>query len=120
MKRLVFLVLFAMTSSACAEPLSRAGDDGVSLGRVAFALLICIALAVAAAFLMRARLGTGFTVDFLRQDSRRLKLIETLRFGRLVSLSIVECDGQQLLLMTSDTRAELITRLPFNERDKAS
>ena len=103
----------AATSAACAQSLGHAPDDDISLWRVGIALLLCLALAVAGAFLLRARMGYGPLISFLPKGARRLKLIETLRLGRVATLSIVECDGKELLLVNSDEHAELIAHLPL-------
>jgi hypothetical protein len=104
------VTLVVLTTTATAQTIGRADDDGVSVWRVLAALVLCVVLAVAAALILRARLG--YLPQLPGHRTRRLRLVETLRLGRQVSLSIVACDGEEMLLLSSDQAGELIRRLP--------
>jgi flagellar biogenesis protein FliO len=106
------LLLFC-TQSASAQTLGRAADGDISLWRVASALLLCIVVAVVAAFVLKARMGNANTFQFLAKRSRRLQLVETLRFGQQSVLSIVICDGQEMLVLTTGQAVQLMQRLPL-------
>jgi flagellar biogenesis protein FliO len=110
----------AAAQSAWAQTLGRAPDDEISLWRVGIALLFCVVLAIAGAFLLRARLGQAPLFAFPTKSGRRLKMVETLRLGRVIALSIVECDGKELLVMSSEERAELLARLPMDTAARIS
>lgn len=98
-----------VTTAATAQTLGRADSDDVSVWRVVAAFALCVVLAVAAALVLRARLG--YLPQLGPRRSRRLRLVETLRLGRQVSLSIVTCDGDEMLLLSSDQSGQLIRRL---------
>ncbi len=108
---------FAATTAA-AQTLGRADSDDVSVWRVVAAFALCVVLAVAAALVLRARLG--YLPQLGRGRPRRLRLVETLRLGRQVSLSIVACDGDEMLLLSSDQSGQLIRRLRTDEAGPTS
>lgn len=97
--------LVAAGAAAGAQPLGQSGDD-VSLWRIAGAFVLCIAIAIAAALLLRARYGVGGPV-MLRRNTR-LQLIENVRLNPQVQLCIVRCDGEEMLLSTCPTGAALV------------
>jgi anti-sigma-K factor RskA len=102
----VFCALVA--TAATAQTLGRADNDDVSIWRVVAAFALCVVLAVAAALVLRARLG--YLPQLGTGRARRLRLVETLRLGRQVSLSIVACDGEEMLLLSSDQSGQLVRR----------
>jgi hypothetical protein len=87
-------------------------DDGISTWRVIASLLICLALAVAGAFALRARLGGASWPILSKPNSRRLRLEESLRVSPHVQLCIIACDDREMLIATSANGAHLITDLP--------
>lgn len=100
---------------AMAQTLGQGQDGGVSLWRVIFALLLCLALAVAGAFAVRSRTaGSGALLLKPSLHRRRLHLIETVRLPHQVTLCLLRCDGRELLLSTSPQGAHL---LPAPERE---
>lgn len=99
-----------------AEALGRASDSDISLWRVASALLLCLLLAVAAGFVLRARQGFASPISFISSAPRRLRIVEMLRLGPKTALSIVTCDGQELLLLTSEQGGTILDRLPLPNR----
>src|SRR5258706_13616939 len=106
------LLLAAIRSTpALAETLGQAGDDGISLWRVAFALVLCLGLAIAGAFALKGRLAPGQAISipfFAGATSRRMKLIETLRVKHQVELCLVTCDGHEMLVLTSKQGAQVL------------
>jgi flagellar biogenesis protein FliO len=58
-------------------------------------------------------MGNANTFQFLAKRSRRLQLVETLRFGQQSVLSIVICDGQEMLVLTTGQAVQLMQRLPL-------
>jgi flagellar biogenesis protein FliO len=106
------LVLSAATP-AYAQALGRAADDDISLWRVGSALLLCIVIAVSAAFVLKARMGPAEILPFITKRTRRLQLVESVRLGQHAMLSIVACDGREILVLTSGQSAEVVQQLPF-------
>ena len=109
------MILVLGSNSAFADTLGQAGDDGVSLLRVGFALALCLALAIAGALILKARTGNGLTLSWpalARPSSQRLRVVETLGLRNHVDLSIVSCDGCELLIATSEKGAQILT--PIN------
>ncbi len=97
---------------ACAQTLGRGADDGISSWRVALVTLLCLALAVFAAFALKARLG-GLPAFFAgARPDRRMRLVETLRLGHQIDLCIVACDGREVLVAASARGATLLQTLP--------
>jgi flagellar biogenesis protein FliO len=90
---------------ASAQALGGAADDDISLWRVGIALLLCIVIAIVAAFVLKARMGGGEFFPFLLKPQRRLRLVEALKLGPHASLQIVACDGQEMLVLTSGQTA---------------
>jgi flagellar biogenesis protein FliO len=84
------------------------GTDGAELPvwRVLGALAFCLALAVAAAILLKRRLGGPARPAFGR--ARRLQLVESLRLSHQIDLCVISCDGAELLLAATPHGATLI------------
>ena len=104
--------LLVAAAPALAQRLGQGTGTEVPIWRVLAALLLCLSLAVAAAILLRRRLGGGARpIAFGR--SRRLQLVETLRLSHQVDLCVVSCDGGELLIASTPHGATLIDpRLP--------
>lgn len=103
-----FMLFFAgWPSSAVAEHLGQGVDEGTSLWRVAGALLVCVAVAIVAALLLKRRMGGGASL-FRPGTSRRMQMVECLRMGSQVSVCIVACDGEELLMSVSPQGANLL------------
>ena len=98
---------------ALAQRLGQGSDDGISMWRVVAVLVLCLGLAVFAAYALRARMGGG-GMAFLSgtRPSRRMQLVETLRLSHQIDLCIVECDGQRMLVAASAQGATLLKELP--------
>lgn len=106
-------------NAAAAQSLGDAADDNISLWRVGGAFLLCIALGVAAIFVLRGRAGYPQIPMLGARPARRLRLVESLRLGRQSLLSIVACDGEELLVLSSEQSAHLVGRLPLASKDAA-
>ncbi len=102
------------SAPACAQTLGQGGDDGISSWRVALVTLLCLALAVFAAFALKARLGGGWLPAFfaVARPDRRMRLVETLRLSHQIDLCIVACDGREILVAASARGATLLQTLP--------
>lgn len=111
------MIAGAVLLSGPADALTRpTPDDGVSLWRVFGSLLLCLALAVAGAFALRARFGGGgLPRIFSQRDERRLRLIESVRLNPHVQLCIVVCDGHELLVAASPQGATVLKTLSRSE-----
>jgi flagellar biogenesis protein FliO len=98
---------------ALAQRLGQGADDGISMWRVVAVLILCLGLAVFAAYALRARMGGG-GMPFLSgpRPGRRMMLVETLRLSHQIDLCIVNCDGQQMLVAASAQGATLLKELP--------
>jgi hypothetical protein len=104
-------------NAAAAQSLGGAVDDDVSLWRVGGAFLLCIALGASAIFIVRGRAGYPQIPMLTARRARRLRLVESLRLGRQSLLSIVACDGEELLVLSSEQSAHLVGRLPLATKD---
>lgn len=99
---------------AAAQTLGQGGGTEVHWWRVVGAFIVCVALALGAAFALRRRLNLGaapslFGPSFLGMapklfgtpPPRRLLLVESLRLTHQVDVCLVRCDGQDFLLAVS-------------------
>lgn len=111
------LILMSASTAAHGQLLGKGDDSGISLWRLIAALLLCLALAVAGAFALKARLGAGFSLPGPIARRRRMQLVETMRLPNQVNLCIVMCDDRELLVATSARGADLIDRLPERPSD---
>lgn len=100
---------FALLAAApaFAQRLGQGTGTEVPIWRVLGALALCLALAVAAAYVLRRRLGGSLPLTVGR--TRRLRIVETLRLGHQVDLCLVSCDGAEFLLAVSAQRAATIS-----------
>lgn len=107
--------VFGAVNPGLAQTLGQGDGEGISLWRVLGALLLCLSLAVAGAFAIRARMGSGGTLrGFVKRD-RRLHLVESLRLSHQVDLCIVTCDGRELLIATSVHGAAPLEHRPVDD-----
>jgi flagellar biogenesis protein FliO len=95
-----------------AQTLSRGAEDDISVWRIVGAFLLCILLAGAGALVLRHRLGYAQLPRVLGSQARLLRIIESLKLGRQITLSIVQCDERELLLLTSETGAQVVQNAP--------
>lgn len=94
----------AAGAPAWTQTLGGAQSSDVSIWRVVFAFVACVAVAVVAAFLLRARMtGRLDLPKFVFVASRRLILVERLRLGTQHDLCLVTIDGEEYLIGLSPT-----------------
>ena len=102
----IVLTLLLGAAPTLAQRLGQGTGTEVPVWRVLGALALCLALAVAAAYLLRRRLGGSLPLTMGR--SRRLQLIETLRLSHQVDICLIRCDGAELLVAASAQGATTI------------
>jgi flagellar biogenesis protein FliO len=95
-----------LAGPALAQRLGQGEGTEVPVWRVIAALLLCLALAVGAAFALRKRLGGGLPLKAGRP--RRLQLVESLRLSHQTDLCLVECDGTNVLIASTPHGVTLI------------
>jgi flagellar biogenesis protein FliO len=100
----------ALAGPAAAQRLGAATSVDVPWLRVIGALVLCLGLAVAAAFALRSRLKGGVP-SLLAKTPRRLQLVENLRLSHQVDLCLVVCDERRMLVASSPHGAVLLARL---------
>jgi len=91
---------------ALAQRLGQGDGTEVPIWRVLGALAFCLALAVAAAILLKRRLTGPARAAF--GGARRLQLVESLRLSHQIDLCVVSCDGAEFLLAATPHGATLI------------
>lgn len=105
----------ALSVPALAQRLGQDSDEGVPAVRVILALILCLALAAAAAFALRARLGGGALRWTAGRAERRLELRDSLRLPHQVDLSIVRCDGREMLIVASQHGVQVFDHSPSDD-----
>ena len=110
--RTAALLCALFANPAFAQTLGRGGDDGISTWRVLATLALCLTLAVAGAFAIRAGVGRRLPFPRVRAGRRKLVLVETLRLGHQTDICILDCEGSRVLLATGPHGARLLDRLP--------
>jgi hypothetical protein len=109
----LFCAVLAMTQNAAAQTLGQGYDDGISMWRVGLSILLCAAVALAGAFVLRTKLGHApFPIRFAGGKRRRLQLVESVKLGPNSGVSIVSCDGRELLILVSPEGGKVIEELP--------
>jgi len=103
------VLFFGCAGSAFAQHLGQGMDDGLPAWRIVLTLLFCLAVAIAAALVLKRRMGGGLV--FRSRTSQRLQMVECLRMGSQVTLCIVACDGEDLLMSVSQDGASLVRSL---------
>jgi flagellar protein FliO/FliZ len=108
-RALASLLLVTLFSQIClAQNLGRGVDDGISIWRVVAALLVCMGVAVGAAFLLRRGMPMGRMLQYSKKKTSRLQVIETLRIRPQTDLCIFACDGEEFLMVLSPQSASLL------------
>jgi flagellar biogenesis protein FliO len=100
------LLLFGQ-ASAHAQALGQGGGVDVPLWRVAAALVLCIVLAVGAAFALRVKMR-GRLPSVRGGSERRMRLVENLRLSHQVDLCLVELDGREIIVAATAQGASLL------------
>ncbi len=124
MRQLALALSFTATlaSSATAQTLGHGAEVQVSYWRVAAALLLCLALAVGAAFALRARYATrgrpltladlmGRTLSSRAASSQRcLELVDRLRVNPQLEICLLVCEGRRYLIASSANGAVVLDK----------
>jgi flagellar biogenesis protein FliO len=119
------VLILVMSFPALAQTLGQGNDTATPVWRVVSAFVLCVALALLGAWAIRARfqgkapLSGLFKLPVSVRPERRLLLRETLRLNPQTNLSIVACDGRELLIATSGNDVKLLETLP-TPKDKAA
>jgi flagellar biogenesis protein FliO len=103
------LALGAAAGPAWAQTLGQGASTEVPWVRMVFALLLCLSLAVVAAFLLKKHLGGGTTPALFGPRVRRIQLVDTLRLSHQVDLCVVHYGGKELLVAASPGGAVLLS-----------
>lgn len=98
--------LLPMAAPAVAQRLGQGTGTEVPVWRVLGALALCLALAVAAAYFLRRRLGGS--LPLARGRTRRLQLVETLRLSHQVDICLVSCDGAEFIVAATQQGATTV------------
>lgn len=112
----VMLTTLASSKAVSAQRLGGAASADVSLVRVFLALLFCLILAILAVFIIRQRYGGRLPSFFGRMASTnsRIRLVESRRIGPQADLCLVDCDGQEYLLLLSPGGPLLLKERPIS------
>jgi flagellar biogenesis protein FliO len=106
----------AMMAWACDAPAALAGqlgqapDTDVPWWRIVGALVLCLGMAVGAAYVLRERLGGAAPKLRLLGGGRRMRLVEALRLSHQVDICLLQCDDEELMLAASAQGVTLIKR----------
>ena len=95
---------------AVAQTLGQGQGVEIPWWRVIGALVFCLGLALAAAVLLKRRLGGG--PPLFSTSARRVKLVETLRLSHQIDLCVVHYDDQELLVAAGAHGAALLSTKP--------
>lgn len=95
------MVALSLSQPAAAQQLGGGASPDVSLVRVFLALLVCLAVAVLALFLLRRRFAKKprSLLPRLTASGSRIRTIESRRVAPQADVCIVECDGTEYLLL---------------------
>lgn len=99
-------LLALAAAPAWAQRIGQGTGAEVPIWRVLGALALCLALAVAAAYVLRRRMGGSLPLALGR--GRRLQLIETLRLSHQVDICLIACDGAEFLVAATPHGATTI------------
>lgn len=103
------LTSWAAPGLAVAQTLGRAPESGVDGARAAIGLLVCLALAVGVALVLRRFVG-GAAPPF-RREPRRLQLLEAVRLSGRTDVCLLRCDQEEFILAVSP-QTTLLVRAP--------
>lgn len=105
------LAVLASAGPALAQNLGQAASPDVPVWRVLGALVLCLLLAVGAAFALKTRLR-GTAPLFSVAAQRRLQLVETVRLSHQVDVCLLTCDGREIIVAASPHGAVFLPELP--------
>jgi len=106
------LGIYMIAGPACAQTLGQAGEPQIAWWRLAGALLLCLGLGIAGAFVLRARVGAGGPTSlpwrFASTPSKRLRVIERVLVSPQADVCLIGCDGAEYLIAVSSQNVQLI------------
>lgn len=116
------MIALALAGPGLAAPLGQTSTAPLAAWRVVGATLLCLILGVAGVVAMKVRRDGG-RLSAIRFDWRallvnppaaspaqaRLKVLETVRLGHQVEVSLLVCDNRQVLIATSPQGAFVVT-----------
>lgn len=104
----------AVSTPALAQTLARGSDTDIPWLRLGAALILCLGLAVGAAYALNQRMGSGAPIRGIGlgrllptlvkagiSPSARLSDIETRRLSAQVTVSVFRCDGRSFMVTAS-------------------
>ncbi len=103
---LVASTALALAGPALSQTLGHGGGTDVPLWRVFGALALCLALAVGAAFALKARFGGG--PPLFTSAPRRLQLIESLRLSHQIDICLLRLDDREIIVAATPHGATLL------------
>lgn len=97
---LLTAILALAASPALAQTLGQGQSPDIPVWRVTSALILCVLLALGAAYVLRNRLGGGplWPLPAQARKDRRLQLVETLRLSHQVDVCLFRCDDRDYLI----------------------
>lgn len=111
------VAVVASSTPAAAAAQHRLGGGGsldISLTRIVFALLFCLALAIAVVLLIK-RGGGRIDLSALRSPlagltppMRRIQVIETRRISVHADLCLLRCDNREYLVLSSAAQQQVL------------
>ena len=110
---LPFLQLLASAGATPTPVLATGSGPDVAIWRVMLSLLFCLALAGAAVWLLRQRMGGNLPNLFQRSAQARLRLVERISLGQQANAALVELDGRELLIVSSPNA---VTVVPVDQK----
>ena len=98
----------AAAGTTLSPALASGGGPDISVWRIVLALLLCLALAGTAAWLLRRRMGGGLPVFLRRPDQARLRMVERIALGAQASVALIEIDGRELLVVSAPNAVTVV------------
>jgi flagellar biogenesis protein FliO len=100
------LACAAAAGPALAQKLGQAESVDIPWWRIIGSLLLCIVLAVGAAFALRTRLGAN--VPMFKGPGKRLQVVESVRATQQLEVCVLRFDEQDFLVASTPNGALLL------------
>lgn len=105
----VATVFCGQAGAALAQTLGRGGGGEVSIWRVLGSLVVCLGLAIGAAYALRTRFR-GVAAPMFGAQERRLSLIETVRLSHQVDVCLMRCDDDHFVVASTPQGLVVISK----------